>query len=253
LGLFVFIIISTILGIPGIRLLMLWLRTRLAPEGLLSLFFLGFAVGLPIRLYYVTHKEITGDLRELLSAVSIAALLTGVVSLAQFTRKVFRPDSGRASLFFGLTVLVACSCVTAMAVHGRISDVLHPAAIVVNLWTIPIFWWAFVECAGQYRMMSRQAAIGIGEPLVRNRFLLWSLWTGAIAALPTAGMATKIFVLATTPAGAPPVAPPALLDMIQLLAVAAAAISFFSIWLSFFPPKSYSDRIAGHAAAPGDA
>jgi WS/DGAT/MGAT family acyltransferase len=40
--------------------------------------------------------------------------------------------------------------------------------------------WAFVEYTIYVNRMSRQARMGLGDPVVRNRFLLWMIWTGAI-------------------------------------------------------------------------
>ena len=51
------LVIMLVFGTPGVRLLGLWRRTGERPEGLLAIFFLGFALGIPASLYSITHRD----------------------------------------------------------------------------------------------------------------------------------------------------------------------------------------------------
>ncbi len=108
--------------------------------------------------------------------------------------------------------------------------------------------WAFVECVSCYRRMRLQANMGLGDPLVRNRFLLWSIWTGSFLRLPIMAVAVRAWIMATTPAGAQPEAPVLLMLFVRSIVVMCALVAACSMWLSFFPPSRYREWIA-----PGEA
>jgi hypothetical protein len=42
-------------------------------------------------------------------------------------------------------------------------------------WALMCVIWAFVEYTIYVNRMSRQARMGLGDPVVRNRFLLWMI------------------------------------------------------------------------------
>jgi hypothetical protein len=249
----IFPVMGLFMTIPALRLIALWRRTRLAPEGFLALFFLAFGVGIPLRLYLIRNTALSSAWLESLNACAVMCLLTAVASLILFTRNVFRPSSVRARALAGLVITICIGCVSAMAWEGAFADPLHPATMVANVIALPAFWWAFIECGSQYRKMRRQGHLGIGDPIVRNRFLLWSLWTGAFSVLPTFVLGLKLFLIAVTPEGQTTVAPPALLAFTKLLALACLTTAGTSIWLSFFPPAFYVARLReGRAYAGAD-
>jgi hypothetical protein len=244
-------VMSLVMAIPALRLIALWRRTRLAPEGFLALFFLGFGLGIPLRLALIRNTAISPDWLETLNACAMVCMLAAVVGLILFTRNVFRPSAAGARAFCGFVIAICIGCIGVMAWDGAFADKLHPAAMVANISVLPAFWWAFIECASHYRKMRRQAQLGMGDPLVRNRFLLWSLWTGAFSILPTFTLGLKLVLLAVTPEGQTPIPPPGVLMFTKLLALACLTTAGTSIWLSFFPPEAYAARIRGSAATTG--
>jgi hypothetical protein len=248
LGQLVYFAIAALMCYPGIRLLMLWQKSRKAPEGLLAIFFLGFGLGVPIRLFSAVNREFSGFQESLVAGVALTALMIGVTALAIFTQMVFRPKSKHALLFRRLTAAAMASSIVSLGLLGELHTTTHPLAMAANAWAIAVFWWAFVECMLQRGKMRRQARLGIGDPVVRNRFLLWALWTGALAMLPSTGIVMKSFLLATTPAGQEVHAPPEMLMIIQAIAVVSAFTACVTIGLSFFPPASYVARLERQAA-----
>jgi hypothetical protein len=246
-----FLIISAILAIPGARLALLWRRTRLAPEGWLALFFIGFAIGIPIRFYLIRHPGVAPGWTEALSGIALFSLVGSVVSMLVFTRDVFRPASRFArTVSRGLAVILV-TCV-GIIVHDRaLSIIMHPAALFANVCATPIFWWAFFECTGQYANMRRQAKLGLGNPLVRDRFLLWSLWTGALCIIPTMALVVKLVLIAGTPAGEEIVAPDGLMLVLRALVLCMSSVAGVAIWLSFFPPPRYIAWVSRRSESPG--
>jgi hypothetical protein len=240
-------LISLVLGAPAIRLAALWHRTRLAPEGLLAIFFGCFAIGAPLRLYTASNGEALGDAVFWPSTIGMMFLAAAVCGLTWFTRAVFRPNSGFARAYAWTMTAFISLTVVGLAVIGQIDKQMHPLSIAANAWTLPLFWWAFVECVSSYRRMRRQAMLGLGDPLVRNRFLLWAVWTCAFCVLPTAVLVVKLSLFAVTPAGEVVTAPPFVMMFIRTVAVSSATCAGIALWLSFFPPAAYVARIRAGA------
>ena len=238
-----FLIMSAILALPGARLALLWRRTRLAPEGWLALFFLGFAIGIPIRFYLIRNPGVDPGWTEALSGIALFSLIGSVISMLIFTRDVFRPSSRIARVLSHVIVLVLVLCVGVIAHDRALSIVMHPAALLANACATPIFWWAFFECGGQHANMRRQAKLGLGSPLVRDRFFLWSLWTGALCVIPTMAIVVKLVLIAGTPAGEEIVAPDGLMLVLRVLVLGMSSVAGVAIWLSFFPPPRYIARV----------
>jgi hypothetical protein len=88
--------------------------------------------------------------------------------------------------------------------------------------------WLFFESASYARSMRRRLRLGLADPIVANRFVLWAIWTGALALIP-------LFVLGLRAA----------------LAVlgAGGATAVAAGWLAFFPPASYQRWIGARAVA----
>ena len=99
--------------------------------------------------------------------------------------------------------------------------------------------WGAVEAYGWFLRMRRRTAIGLGDPLVANRFLLWSLGAG----LAGAGSAVGTVVGIAT--GRPMNELPALTLALSLFGLASA----IALWLAFVPPARYLDWVRSRAQA----
>ncbi len=51
--------------------------------------------------------------------------------------------------------------------------------------------WACYESLRYYRSMHRRQTLGLADPIVANRFLLWSIWTGAVTFLPLVALTIR--------------------------------------------------------------
>ncbi len=246
------LVIAVALAIPATRLALLWRRTGLMPEGLLALFFAGFAVGAPLRLFLSTAHHLDSALKEGASGVAMIGLTTALLGLAFFTRYVFRSTSGFAHAFNMLTALALWVGIGILTYLGKLSNQVHPIAMFLQFWALPIFFWAFYECTSHYITMGRQQKLGMGDSLVRNRFLLWSLWTGAFCVLATVAAVVKSMLLITTPEGQEVAASAALMLAVRIVALACISVAATSMWLSFFPPPGYVAHIRARAQAATD-
>jgi hypothetical protein len=231
----------------GVRLALLARRTGGRPE-----LYLGLGLFLTGGLGYglVVGAGIAGARVGLaVPAVRVAGLLglglhhLGVAALMAFVITVFRPtETWARALAAGMLLVLAVSWTGLLLTDGP------PGAEAGQRWywlgfsiTATYPFWIASEALHYYALMRRRRAIGLADPVVTNRFLLYSIasllaaaaiWTAAIPGLlgiPRAEQATLA---------------PVVLPMTAALGIAAVA----SYWLAFFPPRWYlrSLRAAAH-------
>ena len=225
----------------GVRLMLLALRSRQLPESLLAMHFL-LCCGLGYLLM------VTG-----LSAVNEPGLLpasvvTGMIAVGTFGScvgvfggicfnfLVFRRNEPWAR---GLVALSALTLTTGFIGYGLTGGFTHGRF--EGLW----FWlyygtyavgaaWVMAEPLRYYGVMRKRLGLGLAEPLVANRFLLWGIGSvgrflmvvgGAIPATIFAGQKTEL-----VPGGV----------SFTLIAVALVGLGVaISYWLTFFPTQRY--------------
>ena len=232
----------------GIRLLMLARRTRGLPERLMG-------VGLTcVITLYIPIMAYSGIGRLAVSEVKVGVLAfgsifiwLGVTCLVAFTWKVFRPDEDWA---LALTVLLGSG--VAAACGGMVASLLSSPGEarsfeVAQLWTgllrVPMlisFGWTGLEGLHQYRLARRRYALGLGDPVVANRFLLWGV-VGLVQVVITSVSVVLHF------RGAGMMGSPVALF---IMAVGGLVGAVFLI-LTFLPPKAYVSFVRRRAAAEG--
>jgi hypothetical protein len=85
--------------------------------------------------------------------------------------------------------------------------------------------------------MQRRARIGLVEPAVVNRVLLWGIGSLAAFAMSGYGLLTRVAL------------GPVQSDGMRLVSSALGMIAAVAIWLAFFPPAAYRRRVARSAVA----
>lgn len=232
LGLLGFVaLIVTSLGVGG-RLLWLGSRTRRLPELMIGGAFI-WAGGLPgLLLVLVEDGSGSGPAAHggVLAAISLSLLL-GVSMLCVFTWRVFRSN--------GWGGLVTFACIEAGLVIGHGGGALaaltpgssHAATF---LWIgvafrIAAYAWAVAETTREWLAARRRCAIGLTDPIVANRMLLWAIGLGAVLAI-------WVHEAVTLAMGGGPGSYP----VIALLGFLCSG----SLWLAFFPPAAYQRRLA---------
>jgi hypothetical protein len=233
-------LVSLALLLLGIRLLGLARRTGKPPERWLGFAFL--CAGASAWLLPLAAFEGLAPERARALALAAQVGLTGTVGfLVAFAWRVFRPVSPWARCFaLGLlggnlvagVAIVASGAALPTGALGMLAVLARSAALL----------WLFAESTVFASRMRRRVALGLAEPLVANRFLLWSIWTGALALIP-------LFVLALRSAGALEVpAPGETLSAAARAALAVVgmggAVAVGAGWLAFFPPAAYRRWVA---------
>lgn len=245
---------------PAVRLLRLAAKTRQAPELWCGLYFLGASIGLPLRILGVSLQLAEPETSRLLHVLGHVAFGGGCLAMATFTQRVFHPESRNARRF--LPVLAVAIVATAVwSFTGGYLITENPAAILSsNAILILPTAWAFHASLGYWRAMKKRAALDLADPVVTNRFFLWTIWTGGITALPIFAFVARLMLLGAFHAGVITMADAdsvqaIALRVLRVVALVSVPATVIALTLAFFPPRLYLDRIranATHASTASD-
>ncbi len=226
-------------GILGIRLLALAYRNRALPELLLGIsFLLGGTLGAIIEANAGIVAQQGGDGGAMLG-VGKAFGLVAMFTNSLFTYWVFRRGQLVGKCVIGLVVLL-----TGAGYIGHFSSGAFSTGLVEPLW----FWvefggrilsaaWLGLEAWLYFGAMQRRVALGMAEPIVANRFLLWTIASGT----------GVVFLCTSVP---PMFLTEGLLVEIDMYLFAAAGLATAgAYWLAFFPPNAYRKFVERSALA----
>ncbi|MBI3201403.1 MAG: hypothetical protein HYZ29_07660 [Myxococcales bacterium] len=222
--------------VVGSRVLGLWWRTRKLPELLLAVAtlcvgFIAYAVGTAGKILV----EGTQDQRALFTLIGLSVECIGHVALVAFSWRVFRPREAWAGGLAGtLTALIAVA-LAGEIVSGellRYSDMIPISGPWVPFGlaargAAPT--WMALECFHLHHKLRLRQRIGLADPLVVNRVLLWGVAIGC----PALGFAVSIAHRLVYGTGLR--AHVWALSTVSLLATTSAV----ALSLAFFPPKVY--------------
>ena len=105
--------------------------------------------------------------------------------------------------------------------------------------------------------MRRRQSLGLADPIVANRFLLWSIWIGALTFLPLItltlrGLSIVAFGNNEFVSSANIALLPVLTQALRIIFAVIAPIAAIALSLSFFPPASYLNRIRSRSQPFGE-
>ena len=222
----------------GARLLRLSSRTGEVPERLLGAMFL--VTGASFLLYDLPIILDSESLWTPLNFAGRIAYLPAPVLLAVFTRRVFHPEGAWARwMAYGSAILLIA------AVGGSVWSGDLEGFSVGSPWfwaewtgyTIP-YAWAGVEALAHHRRARRRLRLGLCDPLICNRYLLWGCY-GAMQVLVS---------VAVIPAYSEYEQEGAFSATWDALISAGEIFSLALILLIFFSPAFYRRWIQGAAA-----
>lgn len=232
-GITAFGIASTVVGL---RLMMLSRRTGLLPERMIGIsFFLAGGLGTAL----LVASSFAGGGRWFVATASVLMINLGVTALGLFTWRVFRPT------LLGATLVATCVALLflSMIVDRFSGEYLGATRTTFSIVTdyagrVLLYAWATWESFRHYALARRRVRIGLTEPLIANRFLLWGIGTSAALGIWLHAFWSAI---ARRP------------DLTESYLVIAAlgTICALAIWLAFFPPRAYRTLFAGTVLRPG--
>jgi len=252
MGLVPILAVGVVFATLGVRLVRIASRSG-GPERWLGAFFLAAGVALPLRAGVAMGTDF-GLEPGLVNVLGQLVLSLGLVALAHFVRRVFRPETPWARHAFAAVCALAALQLTLFVASGAARDQASAVHIVVSSCTVAVFAWAFGESLLYWRAMRRRLALGLADPVVANRFGLFTLWTGAVVFFPVIVLGLRIVVyLAGSVAGDASASVEArhawALGVVRVLAAVVGPTVAVALWLSFTPPARYLAWIRGGDAS----
>jgi hypothetical protein len=211
------------------------------PERFLGASFMMF--GASGFLYGFAEYEFFSDFQTPMYFAARVIYLPGSVLIAAFTARVFRPNDRWGNwLVWGVAGL-AVAGVSYSALRGDWEGFsLDNAGFWVEWlsYSLP-FGWAAAEAFHQYLQARRRVSIGLCEPAVCNRMLLWSLFgviqfSGCVVVIGQYAAFERDGVFSST---------------WDLLYSGTSLAALAVMWLAFFPPKIYLRWINGATTDQG--
>jgi hypothetical protein len=237
------------MAISGVRMLRAGLASGREPELWLGLVFCAAAVGVPLR--FASIEAVAQDATAIATALSGASHIALSITtgfLYVFVWRVFQPDSAAARRFAlgGLAALVLT--LGLLLASGGARGESHPTVALAAVARAVVLPWACFQSLRYYRMMRRRLVLGLAEPVVTNRFLLWALWTGAFSTMTLFVVIARALGLALGPDPEHTLLF-ALLPFFQALTIGTVLVALPCIWFSFFPPQPYVAWVRGGIGA----
>lgn len=226
----------------GVRLLLLWGRTRGLPELLVGIGVLGIG---PVGFGLMTVAELSlgaaPAVSRALLAIALLAVSAGVFAQCCFNWRVYHPEQVwvRRIVWVGGALLVALylADLRTSGFGGR--EMLGASQMARTALQVGCLLWGAGEALRYWRMMRRRLRLGIADAVVTNRFFLWGLAAGA------AGVGSGIGLVTQWTMGATSIGIPWLMLSSSLHGLTAAV----AMWLAFVPSEAYKRFIEVRARA----
>jgi hypothetical protein len=237
-------------SVVGIRLLLLTRRTRQVPELLVGLgFSLVGLLGYPIAMLSGFGQGTVAAMNVDLWYVGVLLMDAGLGCIYAFTARVFRP--GRTWAVLLAAALTISSLVTGTQAHFALRAAL-PQELSYQVTSLPIlvgqvassigFAWIGIESWLQLSMARRRQALGMGDPVVANRFLLWVLFAAfavGMSVINTVALLADVSAAESKP--------------IQAAMAVLGLSASISMYLAFLAPAAYVRWLRGEGGESAEA
>lgn len=183
-GLLGFVALTVTALAVGARLLWLGSRTRQLPELMIGGAFI-FAGGIPGLLIVLADDGSGSGAHGGLLAGASVSLFLGASMLTVFTWRVFRPTERWGAVLFGCMIagLAVGHLGSALFADDPTSALAMGFTWIGVLFRIAAYTWAVAESTREFLAARRRCAIGLTEPLVANRMLLWAVGLASVLAI----------------------------------------------------------------------
>jgi hypothetical protein len=214
--------------VVGIRLLLLWRRTRRLPELMIACGILGIG---PLSFIFImvgtSSLEALPGLATVCLAGAVLSTSGGAFAAAVFNWRVFHPDSRTLRRLLIVLAFAFAGAFLWEAIATGFMD--YTGLRMYSVLSTGVLLWGAAESLRYFAMMRRRGKLGLADPLVTNRFLLWGLGIGA------AGVGSAISVAAQVFTGQHMLEVPWVMVSNSLHGLTAAVL----MWVAFIPPGFY--------------
>jgi hypothetical protein len=217
--------------VAAVPLLRLARRTQQLPERILGITFL--LMGVSYLFYEIPFALESEALLVPFSLVGRLLWNASVVTTAAFTRVVFHPDQRWAgALVRGIVILLFAGLAVSFH-HGDLEGMApigNPGFWLEWVGQVIPFVWIAVDALTEYSTARRRARIGLSNPLVANRYLLFAGF--GLVQLATIVLLIPMYIGYETDNSGFTDTTDQLMGSLEMLTIAM-------IWLAFFPPRLY--------------
>jgi hypothetical protein len=228
-----FVALGVVSVLVGVRMLRLTRRTRELPEAAIGIHILVLMLGYGVEFAGIEAADALGPWAALARGFGNLCYAVAIVVYLVFTWRVFRPGSRTAGW-----IAVGCSVALVVGWSGEVFTSRFDFGI--ERFAAPWFWiaflprlvcmaWATGEALREHVLARRRLRLGLSDPVVANRFLLWGL--ASLSELGIYGV-VMISILRGVPAD--------FLNGTAALVVSALGLgAAVTIMLAFLPPRAY--------------
>jgi hypothetical protein len=248
------LVLSVVIGLRLLRMAR-WNSGR--PEAWLGLYFLiysALATSLSVGTYLGWSSAQIALSDGLVRSINAAFFFTSTVGLAClliFTQRTFRPDSqGARVAVWGTTGVLAGSAIALGLTEGFEIRVLNgPPYWICFAARIACWVWVAAESFAYWAKLRRRLELGLADPVVANRFLLWGVWGSLMTLMAFSDPLARLWYVhlsGTTTAWVPMIGRPIIQVVVPLSCF--LNISFVAILiLTFFPTPGYRRWVQARA------
>jgi len=230
-----------------------------APERALGCYFLCYSTlsaGLSTTLYMGWSDPslaLPDRLERLMNAAYFSLASLGIFALLVFVRRTFRPREGWArGLVAGTSAALVLGAIGVGWSEGFEVRVLNGPAYWISWAAREIgFVWVALEALRWWGAMRRRLRLGLADPLVANRFLLWSAWGTSVALLGCSDPIARVWYFLRAGSATlwiPEIGHPIVTWVVGFTS-AFGIVSAASLFLAFFPLTRYRRWVERRAEA----
>lgn len=225
----------------GVRLLAQWGRTRELAELLLGVGVLCIGpVGFGLVMLATAAGAANPEAPSFFGGLSAVAVACGASAKAVFNWRIYHPRSRVAggvaiAAMVALGVAIVCD---GFATGFAPASWMQPGWMLVRqVVQIGVLLWGAAESLGWWLRMRRRVRVGLGDPIVASRFLLWALAAASAATGSLVGMTVGL----ASGRGMNE------LPELTLVLSGFGLVSAVSLWLAFATPAWWRARVLAQA------
>jgi hypothetical protein len=195
-------------------------------------------VGYAPETIFLSLDLVSPEVEEIGLLVTQLAIRVAALSLLIFTYSVFRSGEnwakGGVSLLAGVLALSWWMFPQTQTYAESAHDQFWYDAFTVA--RSACIGWGAIESFAYYSKLRRRAAIGLSDPILTHRFLMWGIGLGAMTLLMASTLLASWVGVNPTVSGW------------VLLESSAGSIGAITLWLTFFPTPAYRRWVLGGAS-----
>jgi len=234
-------------GLLVARLARVAQRERSLPEAMMALFFLGGSIGYAALMLPGT-LGLGPEATLRWATVSNFFFMLPSTAVAIFTWIVFRRDAawGR-TLGIGIAVTVVGMQICGYVLSAMLSEAeLAASSVAAGLYWVGTtvraasFGWAALESTIHWSKARRQLRLGLADPLVVNRFLLFATWSCMAALMLVFRVISPALAFERDGRMTEPV-------WFVIGQMMASIVCLLAVWFTFAAPRFYKRFVTGRA------